>query len=95
MNNGNSGVEQVLNSLSARHFFKCGNKLVHNHPGHIPCLTPGVKAVKSFYGVLPSLVMVYHKTNSCGRSFSISEDTVKKIVALTLKIAKEYFHMIL
>ena len=53
------------------------------HPGHILCLTPGVKAVKSFHGVLPSLVMVYHKTNLCGKSFSISEDIVKKIVALT------------
>ena len=39
--------------------------------------------------------MVYLKTNLGGKSFSISEDIVKMIVALTLKIAKEYFHMIL
>ena len=71
------------------------SSVVHNHPGPILCLTPWVKAVKSFHGVLPSLVMVYLKTNLGGKSFSISEDIVKMIVALTLKIAKEYFHMIL
>ena len=58
------------------------------------CLTPCVKARKSFHIVLPCLVMMYHQTNLDCKSFSISEDLVETIVALTLNIAK-YFCMIL
>ena len=64
-------------------------------PKHILCLTPCVKARKSFHGVLPCLVMMYHQTNLDSKSFSISEDLVETIVALTLNIAKWYFWMIL
>ena len=39
--------------------------------------------------------MMYHQTNSDCKSFSISEDLVEMIVALTLNIAKWYFWMIL
>ena len=53
-----------------------------------------VKARKSFHGVLHCLVMMYHQTNLGCKSFSISEDLVETIVALTLNIAK-YFCMIL
>ena len=42
---------------------KSGSNLVHSHPSHILCLTPCVKARKSFHGVL-----------LCCKSFSISED---------------------
>ena len=74
---------------------KSGNNLVHSHPSHILCLTPCVKARKSFHGVLPCLVMMYHQTNLGCKSFSISEDLVEMIVALTLNIAKWYFCLIL
>ena len=53
------------------------------------------KARKSFYGVLPCLVMMYHQTNLDCKRFSIFEDLVETIVALTLNIAKIYFWMIL
>ena len=66
-----------------------GSNLVRSHPSHILCLvTPCVKARKSFHGVLPCLVMMYHQTNLDCKSFSISEDLVETIVALTLNIAK-------
>ena len=39
--------------------------------------------------------MMYHQTNLDRKSFSISEDLVEMIVALTLNIAKWYFWMIL
>ena len=74
---------------------KSGINLVHSHPGHTLCLMPWVKAIKSFHCVLPCLVMMYHQTNSGCKNFSISEDIVKMIMDLTLKIAKEYFQMIL
>ena len=41
------------------------------------------------------LVIMYHQTNCDCKSFSISEDLVETIVALTLYIAKWYFWMIL
>ena len=72
---------------------KSGSNLVHGPPSHI--LTPCVKARKSSHGVLPCLVMLYHQTNLDCKSFSISEDLVEMIVALTLNIAKWYFWMIL
>ena len=50
------------------------------------CLTPCVKARKSFHGVLPCLVIMYHQTNLDCKSFSISVE--ETIVALTLNIAK-------
>ena len=74
---------------------KSGNNLVHSHPGHSLCLTPWVKAIKSVHGVLSCLMMMYHQTNLDCKSFSISGDVVKMIVALTWKIAKEYFRMML
>ena len=67
----------------------------HNHPSHILCLTPSVKTRKSFHGVLPCLVIMNYQTNFDCKSFSISEDLVEPIVALTLNIAKWYFWMIL
>ena len=63
--------------------------------GHILSRTPCVKARKSFHGVLPCLVMMYHQTNLDSESSSISEDLVETIVALTLNIAKWYFWMTL
>ena len=74
---------------------KSGSNLVHSPPSHILCLTPCVKARKSFHGVLPCLVMMYHETNLDRKSFSISEDLVETSVVLTLNIAKWYFWMIL
>ena len=74
---------------------KSGSNLVHSHPSHILCFTPCVKARTSFHGVLPCLVMMYHQANLGCKSFSISEDLVETIVALTLNIAKWYFWMIL
>ena len=56
---------------------------------------PCVKARKSFHSVLLCLVMMYHQTNLDCKSFSICEDLVETIVALTLNIAKWYFWMIL
>ena len=53
------------------------------------------KSKKIFHGVSPCLVMMYHQTNLDCKSFSISEDLVEMIVALTLNIAKWYFWMIL
>ena len=67
---------------------KSGNNLVHSLPSHILCLMPGLKARKSFHSVLPSLVMMYHQTDLGCKSFSISEDLIEMIVALTLNIAK-------
>ena len=67
---------------------KSGSNLVHSPPSHILCFTPCVKARKSFHGVLPCLVMMYHQTNLDCKSFSISEDLVETIVALTLNITK-------
>ena len=72
-----------------------GSNLVHSHPSHILCLMPCVKARKSFHGVLPCLVMMYHQTNLDCKSFSISEDLVEAIVAFTLNIAKWCFWIIL
>ena len=74
---------------------KSGSNLVHGHPSHILRLTTCVKARKSFSIVLPCLVMVYHQTYLDCRSFSISEDLVEMILALTLNIAKQYSWMIL
>ena len=62
---------------------------------HLLSLTACVKARKSFHGVLPCLVIMYHQTNLDCKSFSISEDLVETIVALTLNITKWYFWMIL
>ena len=47
-------------------------------------------ARKSFHSVLSCLVMMYHQTNLDCKSFSISEDLVETIVALTLNIIKWY-----
>ena len=56
------------------------SNLVHSPPTHILCLTPCIKARKSFHGVLPCLVMMYHQTNLDCKSFSISEDLAETIV---------------
>ena len=90
-----SWLEPVLTPALDIRIAKSGSNLVHSHPRHIFCVTPCVKARKSFHGVLPCLVMMYHQTNLDCKSFSISEDLVETIVALTLNITKWYFWMIL
>ena len=91
-----SWLEPVLTPALDIGIANSGSNLVHSHPSHILCLTPCVKSRKSFHGVLLCLVMMYHQTNlEYCKSFSISEDLVETIVALTLNIAKRYFWMIL
>ena len=90
-----SWLEPVLTPALNIRIAKSGSNLVHSHPSHILCLTPCVKARKSFHGVLPCLVMMYHQNNLDCKSFSISEDLVETIVALTLNIAIWYFWMVL
>ena len=90
-----SWLEPVLTPALHIGIAKSGSNLVHSNPSHIRCLMPCVKARKSFHCVLPCLVMMYHQTNLDRKSFSISEDLVETIVALTLNIAKLYFWMIL
>ena len=85
-----SWLEPVLTPALDIGIAKSGSDLVHSPPSHMLCLTPCVKAWKSFHSVLPCLVMMYHQTN-----FSIFEDLVVTIVALTLNVAKWYFWMIL
>ena len=65
---------------------KSGSNLANSHPSHILCLTPCVKSRKSFHGVLHCLVMMYHQINLGCKRFSISEDLVETILALTLKL---------
>ena len=62
---------------------KNGCNLVHSPQSHILCLMPCAKARKYFHAVLPCLVMMYYQTNLDCKSFSISEDLVETIVALT------------
>ena len=90
-----SWLELVLTPALDIGIAKSGSNLVHSPPSHILCLTPSVKARKSFHSVLPCLVMMYHQTNLGCKSFSISEELAETIVALTLNIAKWYFWMIL
>ena len=90
-----SWLEPVLTPALDIGIAKSGSNLVHSPPSHILCRTPRVKARKSFHGVLPCLVMMHHQANLDCKSFSISEDLVETIVALTLNIAKWYFWMIL
>ena len=84
-----SWLEPVLTPALDIEMAKSGSNLVHIHPSHILCLTPCVKARKSFHGVLPCPVMMYHQTNLDCKSFSISA------LSLTLNIPKWYFWMIL
>ena len=88
-------LEPVLSPALDIRIAKRGSNLVHSPPSHILCLTPCVKARKSFHGVLLCLVMMYHQTNLDCKSFNISEDLVETIVALTLNIAKWYCWIIL
>ena len=90
-----SWLEPVLTPAFDIRIAKSGSNLVHSPPSQILCLTPCIKARKSFHGVLPCLVMMYHQINMDCKSFSISEDLVEMIVTLTLNIAKWYFWMIL
>ena len=90
-----SWLEPVLTPALDIGMAKIGSSLVHSHPSHVLRLTPCVKARKSFHGVLPCLVMMYHQTNLDCKSFGISEDLVETVVALTLNIAKWYFWMVL
>ena len=90
-----SWLELVLTPALDIGIAKSGSNLVHRPPSHILCLTPCVKARKSFHDVLPCVVMMYLQTNLDCQSFSISEDLVEMIMALTLNIAKWYFWMIL
>ena len=83
-----SWLEQVLTPALDIGIAKSGSNLVHSHPSHILCLTPCLKARKSFQCVLPCLVMMYHQTNLDCKSFSISEDLVETIVALALNVTK-------
>ena len=90
-----SWLEPVLTPALFIRIAKSGYNLVHSPPSHILCVTTCVKARKSFHGVLPCLVMMYHQTNLDCKSFSISVDLVEMIVALTLNIAKWYLWIIL
>ena len=90
-----SWLEPVLIPALDIGIAKNGSNLVHSPPSHILCLTPCVKARTSVHGVLPCLVIMYHQTNLDCKSFSISEDVVETVVALTLNIAKWYFWIIL
>ena len=90
-----SWLEPVVTPALDIGIAKSGSNLVHNPPSHILCLTPCVKARKSFHSVLPCLVMMYHQTNLDCKSFSISEDLVETIVTLTLNIAKWHFWMMM
>ena len=56
-------LELVLTPALDIEMAESGSNLVHSHPGHILCLTPCVKARKSFHGVLPCLVIMCHQTN--------------------------------
>ena len=89
-----SWLEPVLTPALDIRIAKSGSNLVHSQPSHILYLKPCVKARKSFHSVLPSLVIMYPQTNLDCKSFSISEDLVEMIVALTLNITKWYFWMI-
>ena len=90
-----SWLEPVLTTALDIGIAKSGSTLVLSHPSHILCLTPSVRARKYFHGALPCLVILYHQINLDCKSFSISEDLVETIVALTLNITKWYFWMIL
>ena len=72
---------------------KSGNTLVHS-PLH-PLSDALRKAITHFHGVLPCLVIMYHQTNLDCKGFSISQDVVMMVVALTLEIAEDYFRTIL
>ena len=81
-------MEPVLTPALDIGMAKIGSSLVHSHPSHVLRLTPCVKARKSFHGVLPCLVMMYHQTKLDCKSFNISEDLVEMIVAKYSKIAE-------
>ena len=74
-----SWLEPVLTPVLDMGIAKSGSNLVHSAPSHILRLTPCVKARKSFHGVLSCLVMMCHQTNLDCKSFSISEDLVKRL----------------
>ena len=85
-----SWLEPVLTPALDIGIAKSGSNLVHSPPSHILCRTPHVKARKSFYGVLPCLVMMHHQTNLDWKSFSISEDLVhRKMIFLNDTLADD------
>ena len=90
-----SWLEPVLTPALDIGIDKSGSNLAHSQPSHSLCLTPCVKARTSFHGVLPCPVRMYHQTNLDYKRFSISEDLVETIVALTLNVSNSYFWMIL
>ena len=90
-----SWLEPVLTLALDIRIAKSGSNLAYSHLSHILCLTPCVKARKSFHGVLPCIVMMYHQTNFDCKTFRVSEDLVETTVAFTLNIAKWFFWMIL
>ncbi len=90
-----SWLEPVLTPALDIGIAKSGSNLAHSQPSHSLCLTPCVKARTSFHGVLPCPVRMYHPTNLDYKRFSISEDLVETIVALTLNVSNSYFWMIL
>ena len=64
-----SWLEPVLIPTLDIGIAKSGSSLIHSHPSHILCLTPCVKARKSFHGVLLCLVIMYYQTNLDRKSF--------------------------
>ena len=89
-----SWLELVLTHALDIRIAKSGSNLVHSPPSHI--LSHALcKSKKIFSRCLTCRVIMYHQTNLECKSFSISEDLVETIVALTLNIAKLYFWRIL
>ena len=84
-----TGIDPCLRYQDGQEWQQSGPQSPRPHP-----LSHALrKAIKKIHGVLLCHVMMYHWTNLFCKSLSISKDTVKMIVAVTLKIAKEYFCM--
>ena len=90
-----SWLEPVLIPALRIGIAKSSSNLVHCPPSHI--LSHALCKSKKIFSqrVTLSCDDVPSKTNLDRKSFSISEDLVEPIVALTLNIAKWYFWMIL
>ena len=89
-----SWLEPVLTPALDIGIAKSGSNLVHSPPRHI--LSHALcKSKKIFSRCLTLSCDMYHQTILDSKSFSIFEDLVEMIVALTLNIAKWYFWMIL
>ena len=86
-----SGLALVLTPALDIGTVNSGSNLVHSPPSHILCLTPCVKARKSFHGVLPCLVMMYHETNLDCKGFSISVRSSRNDCGYDLEHCKMIF----